>query len=106
MLMINMEVVDAPLDYNNLLGCSFMYAMKVVTPFIFHVMMFPHKWNVITIGQLTHHKPCPLGNLDNVRPLFQGIVSLPSYTKEGLGFFNDSSFLGAYHIPPPFPYQD
>jgi len=32
---INIEVIDAPLDYNILLGRSFMYVMKAVTSCVF-----------------------------------------------------------------------
>jgi len=34
-LHINIEFIDAPLDYNILLGRSFMYAMKAIAPSIF-----------------------------------------------------------------------
>nr|KUM45854.1 hypothetical protein ABT39_MTgene2208 [Picea glauca] len=42
MVLIDIEVVDAPLDYNILLGRSYMYAMKAVSSLVFRTMMFPH----------------------------------------------------------------
>ena len=35
---IEVEVVDAPLDYNILLGQNWIYAMKVVVYSVFHVI--------------------------------------------------------------------
>lgn len=46
---IDVEVVDAQLDYNILLGCSFMYAMNAVASSIFCIMMFPHDGKIIMI---------------------------------------------------------
>jgi hypothetical protein len=34
-ILIDIEVINAPLDYNILFDCSYMYAMKVVASFIF-----------------------------------------------------------------------
>ena len=39
---IEVEVVDAPLYYNILLGQSWIYAMKVIVSSIFHVIWFPY----------------------------------------------------------------
>jgi hypothetical protein len=40
---IEVEVVDAPLDYNLLLGRSWTYAMHEVVSTVFRVLLFPHK---------------------------------------------------------------
>ena len=42
-VLINIEVVNAQLDYNLLLERSYMYAMKAVASTIFYLMMVPHK---------------------------------------------------------------
>jgi hypothetical protein len=34
-ILIDIEVIDAPLDYNILFSCSYMYAMKVVSSSVF-----------------------------------------------------------------------
>ena len=39
---LDVEVVDAPLDYNLLLGRSWSYAMIAVVSYIFRLIMFPH----------------------------------------------------------------
>ena len=52
-VMINIEVINAQLDYNLLLGRSYMYAMRAVVSTIFCLMMFPHEGNIVTVDQLT-----------------------------------------------------
>jgi hypothetical protein len=50
---IEVEVVDAPLDYNILLGHSWFYVMMmVVVSLVFRVLHFPHQGKVVTIDQL------------------------------------------------------
>ena len=45
------EVVDAPLDYNLLLGRNWMYNMQVVASSLFRVVYFPLDGKIITIDQ-------------------------------------------------------
>ena len=47
-VLIDIEVVNAQLDYNLLLGRSYMYAMRVVASTFFHLMMFPYEGNIVT----------------------------------------------------------
>ena len=49
---IDVEVIDAPLDYNLLLGRTWFYAMKVVASTIFRLLCFPHQGKIVTINQL------------------------------------------------------
>jgi hypothetical protein len=46
---IEVEVFDAPLDYNLLLGRSWIDVMHTVVSTLFHVLCFPHQGKVITI---------------------------------------------------------
>ena len=46
------EVVDAPLDYNLLLGRNWFYSMIVVVFSVFHMLQFPHEGKIVTIDQL------------------------------------------------------
>ena len=48
---IEVEVVDAPLDYNLLLGRNWMYSMKAVASSLFRVVCFPFNGNIVTIDQ-------------------------------------------------------
>ena len=44
-------MVDAPLDYNLLLGQNWMYSMQAVSSSLFHIVCFPHNGNIVTIDQ-------------------------------------------------------
>ena len=54
---IEVKVVDAPLDYNLLLGRNWMYSMQVVSYSLFCVVCFPHNKKIVTIDQLTFKNP-------------------------------------------------
>jgi len=56
---VEVEVVDAPLDYNLWLGWSWTYAMKVVVATIFRFLLFPHEGRIVTIDQLSFSRPDP-----------------------------------------------
>jgi hypothetical protein len=72
-IFIDIEVIDAPLDYNILFGRSYMYAMKWVASPVFHMMMFPHNGKIVTIDQLTNYEPNHSTNNDNILPLVRAI---------------------------------
>jgi hypothetical protein len=46
---IEVEVVDAPIDYNLLSGHSWTYAMQAVVATVFQVLLFPHEGQIMTI---------------------------------------------------------
>ena len=48
---IEVEVVDAPLDYNFFMGRNWMYNMQAVSSSLFQVVCFPLNWNTITIDK-------------------------------------------------------
>ena len=56
-VLIDIEVVNAQLDYNLLLRRSYLYAMRAVASTVFYLMMFPHQGNIVTVDQLTYHDP-------------------------------------------------
>lgn len=47
-----------------------MYAMKVVSSSIFHVMMFPLDGIVNSFDQLTYYEPCSSIDTDKTLPIF------------------------------------
>jgi hypothetical protein len=100
-ILIDIEVIDAPLDYNILFGCSYMYAMKVITSSLFRMMMFPHNEKIITIDQLTHYEPNHSANIDNILPLVCTILDAFMVIDMGPGIFKDPSLLGEYHGASP-----
>jgi hypothetical protein len=100
--MIDIEVIDAQLDYNILSVRNYMYAMKAVASSVFRMMMFPHNGKIVTINQLTHYEPNHSANIDNILPLVR--VSLNDFlvANIGPGLFQDPSMLGTYQGAPPF----
>jgi hypothetical protein len=46
---VDVEVVDAPLNYNLLLGCNWTYAMTTIISFVFCTLCFPHDGKIVTI---------------------------------------------------------
>jgi hypothetical protein len=100
-ILIDIEVIDAPLDYNILFGHSYMYAMKVVASSVFHTMMFPHNGKIITIDQITHYEPNHSTNIDNILPLVRTSSDAFSVIDMGPGIFKDPHLLGTYHGAPP-----
>ena len=62
-VLIDMMVVNHPLDFNMLLGRDFVYAMNVLISSLFQVMYFRHNGNIITIDQLASDNHPPNSNL-------------------------------------------
>ena len=46
---IDVELVDAPLEYNLLLDRNWFYVMQVVASSIFQVVQFPFQGKIVTI---------------------------------------------------------
>jgi hypothetical protein len=100
-VLIDIEVIEAPLEYNILLGRTYMYAMKAVASSIFRTIMFPHNGKIVTIDQVTHYEPNPSANLDNILPLIHTNQDVHPLIEMGPGIFKDPSLLGTYHGAPP-----
>ena len=56
-VLIDIEVVNAQLDYNLLLRRSYMYSMRAVASIVFCLMMSPREGKIMTVDQLTYHEP-------------------------------------------------
>ena len=50
--MVEVEVVDAHLDYKLLLGRSWTYPMCSISSVVLRVVVFPHEGNLVTVDQL------------------------------------------------------
>jgi hypothetical protein len=100
-ILIDIEVIDAPLDYNILFGRSYMYAMKAVASSVFQTIMFPHNGKIVTIDQVSHYEPNPSANLDNILPLIHTNKDAYPLIEMGPGIFKDPSLLGTCHGAPP-----
>ena len=94
-----MEVVDALLDYNLLLGRNGFYIMMVVSSIVFRTLQFPHLGNIVTINQLDF---C---SLDVTTPTANNIPMLgqspPPYQSVGVGMVKDSTLMGVFPSTHP-----
>jgi hypothetical protein len=63
---VKVEVVDAPLDYNLLLGRSCTYAMHTMVATFFQLLLFQHEGQIITIDQLSFSGPDPSSGASTV----------------------------------------
>lgn len=92
-----MEVVDAPLDYNLLLGRSCSYAMTAVVSSVFRLIKFPHNRKIITVDQLTYFSSDPASS-NSIQHVSE--TTIP-YKDVGVGLIKDSGLLGNFYFPPP-----
>jgi hypothetical protein len=93
---VEVEVVDAPIDYNILLGRSWTYAMQAVVATIFRVLLFPHEGRIVTIDQLSFSRPDPALGASTV-PL----VDNPQAGVVNIGVGLCPSLMGTFDYPPP-----
>jgi hypothetical protein len=54
---VEVEVVNAPLDYNLLLGRSWFYPMRAVASTVYRLVRFPHQGKIVSIDQLDYCSP-------------------------------------------------
>jgi hypothetical protein len=93
---VEVEVFDTPLDYNLLLGRSWVDSMRVVVSTLFHVVRFPHQGKLVTVDQLAFF------NVDTHTGNVSFIANTPpGYENVGVGILKDSSLMGTFPIPPP-----
>ena len=96
-IQFDVEVVDAPIDYNMLLGCSWIHAMMTIMCSVFQLVQFPHQDKIITINQLDYCTPET--NIHSNVPFVKN--SKVVIQDVGVGMFKDSSLMGTFTIPPP-----
>jgi hypothetical protein len=96
MVNVEVEVFDAPLDYNLLLVRSWIDSTRAVVSTLFCVMHFPHQGKVVTVDQLAFfHSNAHTDNIPFIAK------PPPRYENIGVGLLKDSSLMGTFPIPPP-----
>ena len=98
---VDIEVIDTPLDYNILLGCSYTYAMSFVPSAVHHKMFFPHNGNIFTIDQLNYHEPNSQTSPESTISTVTNQPTVDSLTIVSHGVYKESSLLGNFPGPPP-----
>jgi hypothetical protein len=63
---VEVEVVNASLNYNLLLGRILTYAMKEVVVTVLWVLLFPHEGQIVSIDQLSFYHPDPSSRVSTV----------------------------------------
>ena len=96
---IDVEVIDAPLDYNLLLGCTWFYAMKVVASIVFRLLSYPHQGKIITVNQLDFCMPDLQPQANSSMPLISD--SLFTAQSIGMGLFKDHCLMGVFPLSTP-----
>jgi len=94
---LDVEVVNAPLDYNLLLGRSRSYAMTAIVSSVFWLIKFPHNGKIITIDQLTYFSSDPVSS-ESIQHVDK--TTIP-YKDVRVGLVKDSGLLGTFSFPPP-----
>jgi hypothetical protein len=96
---VDVEVVNAPLDYNLLLGRSWFYAMIVIASSVFRCVQFPHQGKIVTIDHLDFCTPdARIPATNNIPFLGDHPVT---YESIGVGLLKDSSLMGTFSTPLP-----
>eukprot|EP00253_Pinus_taeda_P021097 PITA_21097 len=93
---LEVEVVDANLNYNLLLGRSWTHAMFFVVSYLFRIQRFPHEGKIITIDQLSFFS---FGSSNGNVP-YVGNTEIP-YESVGIDLFKDSALMVTFTLPPP-----
>ena len=97
---VEVEGIDAPLDYNLLLGRNWTYAISAIASTVFRVVVFPHEGKLVTIDQLDFTQKCHLESNEFVVPLVDQVK--PAAQSLGVGMY--TSLMGTFDLPAPVNY--
>ena len=92
---LDVEVVDALIDYNLLLGRSWTYAMEVVPSYYFRCIKFFHEGKVVTIDQLSFY------NAPNEFGTAIPLVDKSALACENMGVGLYPSLMGSFNFSAP-----
>jgi hypothetical protein len=94
---VDVEVVDAPLDYNLLLERNWTYAMTVLVSSIFHTLCFPHDGKIVMVDQLSFVYASPSAYVEPSIPM----VDNSQLEIENIGVRMYSSLMGTFDFMAP-----
>lgn len=98
-IFVEVEVVDAPIDYNLILGNTCLYEMKKVESSVFFFMSFPHQGKIVNINYLYYYTPYLRSNASTNVSFFDD--SPRGYARISMGLFEDSLLLDTFPLPIP-----
>jgi hypothetical protein len=96
---VDVDVVDAPLYYNLLLGRILFYSMTFSASSMFQSIQFPYQGKIFTIDQLDYCTPDAHTPSTNNIP-FLGDSNI-TYESVGVGLLKYSSLMGTFPAPLP-----
>jgi hypothetical protein len=91
---VYVEVVDAPLDYNLLLGRNWTYAMNVFISSVFCTLCFPHDGRIVVIYHLSFAYNSPSASVGPSIPVIDNSQS----TTKNIGVRMYSSLMGTFNF--------
>ena len=94
---IEVEVVDAPLHYNLLLGRNWMYSMQAIASSLFCVVCFPHNGKIVTIDQMAFKNLSVTVSSGATIPIVEH--SQPATRSVSVGMY--PSIMGSFSCPAP-----
>jgi hypothetical protein len=92
MVEVEVELVDAPLNYNLLLGRNWTNAMVISVSFFFHILCFPHQGDIVTMDRLSFAYSSPNAYVGPSIPVIKN--SQP--TTENIGIRMYSYLMGTF----------
>ena len=66
---VEVEVIDAPLDYNFLLGRSWTYAMSAIASVVLRVVVFSHEGKLVAVDQIIFTRKGRMETNESIVPL-------------------------------------
>ena len=94
---IDVKVVDAPLNYNLLLGHNRAYVMTTVVSFVFRTLCFTHERKIVTIEQLSFAHTSPNASVGPSVPVIENSWQ----ETEDVGVKMYSSLMGSFDFMAP-----
>jgi hypothetical protein len=89
---VDVEVVDATLDYNLLLGRKWTYAMIAIISSVFHTLCFPHDGKIMNIDKCFFAYASPNAYVGPSIP----VINNYHPTNENVGVIMYSSLMGTF----------
>lgn len=95
MINVEVEVVDAKINYNLLLCRSWTHAMLCIPSILFHVLKFPQEGKIVIVDHLSFFTYFSKNNVP-----YMDQIPTP-YESVGLGLFKELALIGIFPLTPP-----
>jgi hypothetical protein len=98
-IFVTIEVINAALEYNLLLRCTWFYEINVVVSLVFRVLCFPHQCKIIMIDQFVFNPDLGSNARSNI-PFVS--YTMQYYMNVNVGMFKYPLLMGIFPLPPPY----